>query len=120
MFDENPYSVWEMRRFIMVGLCEFTPQALYQLLETEIGVPSPQFKLLVHDLLLSYCSRFFNHTSRWMTNGKEDPVLTLQTWHLQWEGFHADEPWHACVGQRVRFFYDSEYLARTIEMEDMF
>ena len=114
------YTVWEMRRFIMIGLSDFTPQALQQLIESELGTASPQFKLLIIDLLLSYCSRFYNHASRWMVNSKEDPIQTLKNWHMQWEGFHADEPWHNSKDQPISYFMNINYGARLDEMYSQF
>ena len=120
IMDSTPYSVWEMRRFLMIGISDFTPQALLQLVESDLGVSSSQFQVLIYDLLFTYCSRFFNHTPRWMTNGRQNPIRTMMEWHLRWEGFHSDEPWHDSAGRPISYFMNIQYKDRLDEMYQQF
>ena len=104
----------------MVGLSEFTPQALLQLIQMWPTPAAAELQVLIYDLLFSYCSRFFNHASKWTKTAKQDPIYTLMNWHMLWEGFHCDEPWHDSIDRPISYFMNITYELRLSEMRAQF
>ena len=114
------YSARDMRYYLARGIGHLKPDVLRQLIH-DPSLPVAQFRVVVNDLLQEHCSRFAAHSLKWRYPVANPDLLTRMIhYNLAWEGFHVDEPWHACVGQRVRFFYDSEFQDRVVEMEDQF
>ena len=116
----RPYTPWQMRRFLMLGLMEFTPAALQQLLTTDIGVPVNRLREVIYDLLFHYCTRFFNHAIKWQDDPRQNPIQTMMNWHNTWEGFPDDEPWADSQNKPVAYFMNIHYSNRLREARDRF
>ena len=114
------YGHRDMRRFIARALGQFTPDALIQLLDMDLGSYSNLFRELVWLVLNLYCSHFLQHAKKWKTNPNLSPLETMQEYHMLWEGWSCDEPYFDCQGKTIRYFMNSQRPKRLNAMERQF
>ena len=120
MANNDLYNHRDMQRFIARAIGQFTPAAMIQLLDMDLGSMSDLFRQLVQLTLRIYCSRFLQRARRWVDNPEEDPLNTMRNYHNLWEGFHCDEPFHASEGRTIRYFMNSQYGRRLYEAAQQF
>ena len=114
------YNHREMQRFLARAIGQFTPAALIQLLDMDLGSSTDLFRELVNLLLNLYCSRFIARARRWVDQPELHPLEIMRNYHNLWEGFHTDEPFHASEGQKINYFMNRYYPRRLYEAANQF
>ena len=114
------YNHREMQRFLARAVGQFTPAAMIQLLDMDLGSSTELFRELVNLLLNLYCSRFIARARRWTPEPHLTPLEVMRDYHNLWEGFHTDEPFFASEGKTIRYFMNSQYRRRLYEAANQF
>ena len=120
MSNNGPYGHREMRHFLARAIGQFTPQALIQLLDMDLGSYTNLFRELVWLLLNYHCTRFLRHARKWSANPNLNPLETMREYHMLWEGWACDEPYFNSQGKTIRYFMDRNYHKRLVEMDRQF
>ena len=118
------YNRREMRNYIVRMMAHWRPDILRQFIY-QSGISIHQFEVLVEELLGARCSRFAQHSLKWIqynTYPTANPNLLSRmiNYHEAWEGFASSEPWARSRGKKIRYFFDTQYLERVEEMEQEF
>ena len=118
------YNQREMRQYIVRMMAHWRPDILRQFIH-QSGIPIDQFQQLVEQLLGDKCSRFAEHSKKWIAyktypTDHPDLLSRMINYHNAWEGFRSSEPWFNSRGKKIRYFFDTQYLERIEEMDSEF
>ena len=123
MVSNQLYTHREMRRFLARAVSRFTPAALIQLLNMDLGSSGPQFRELIWLIINYYCSHFLQRARLWAEHPDEpriNPLEIMRDYHTLWEGWTCTEPYHNSEGRTISYFMNNRRQQRLAEMEAQF